>query len=66
MRVKKLIEKLEDLAAFLTLAGSDAGESVKIGKKIGSQVSISYHEGREVVYKIAFDKVDAIIKEAKR
>ena len=66
MRVKELIEKLEDLATFLTLAANDAGESVKAGKKKGSQVSISYHGGRQVVYKIVFNKVDGIIKEAKR
>jgi len=66
MRAKKLIEKLEDLATFLTLAASDAGKSIQTSKKIGNQVAISYHEGREVVYKIAFNKVDGLIKEAKR
>jgi len=66
MRARELIEKLEDLATFFTLAASDAGESVKAAKKKGSQISISYHEGRRVVYKIAFNKVDSLIKEAKR
>jgi len=66
MRVTELIEKLEDLATFFTLAASDAGESVKAAKKKGNQISISYQEGRKIVFKIAFNKVDAIIKEAKR
>ena len=66
MRVKELIEKLEDLATFFTLSASDAGESVKAAKKKGNQSSISYYGGREVAFKIAFNKVDGIIKEAKR
>ena len=66
MRVKELIEKLEDLATFLTLAQNDAGESAKTAKNMENPVGINYHEGKQAAYKTVFNKVDAIIKEVKR
>lgn len=66
MRVKKLIEKLEDLATYLTLAASDA-EVKKNESRLGERfTTASIWEGRQIASKHAFEKVDALIKEAKR
>lgn len=66
MRAKQLIEKLEDLATFLTLARNDAGKA-KEEMKEKERFNMSEHwGGREEAYRIAFNKVDGIIQEAKR
>lgn len=65
MTKPKLIEKLEDLATFLTLKTSDASKRRKESKTILSLESLAFWEGREDAYKTAFNKVDALIKEAK-
>ena len=67
MRVKKLIEKLEDMATFLTLAANDAeGEQYKESHIDDTGRLAAFAEGRKVAYNNAFVKVDKIIKEAKR
>ncbi len=65
MRAKKLIERLENLATFLTLKASDAKKRSNESKTISSMESRAFWEGREDAYRVAFNKVDAIIKEAK-
>ncbi len=65
MRVKKLIEKLEDLATFFTLAASDAEVKKNENSLMENFTTASIWEGREIANKYAFEKVDALIKEAK-
>ncbi len=65
MTKPKLIEKLEDLATFLTLASNDAGKAKDRAKSIKNSLDSDYWRGREQAYKLAFDKLDGIIKEAK-
>ena len=66
MRAKQLIEKLEDLATYLTLAANDAGKEVTVAEKKVDFQGASFCNGKETAYKTAFNKVDSIIKEAKR
>ena len=66
MKKKELIEKLEDLATYFTLAASDAGKDAKRAKDIANFQGACFREGRETAYKTAFNKVDSLIKEAKR
>lgn len=66
MRTKKLIEKLEDLATFFTLASNDANkEAIKKAKK-GATGDALVYEGAASAYNTAFVKVDKLINEAKR
>ena len=65
MTKPKLIEKLEDLASFFTLASRDANmESIK-KRKMGASGDALVEEGAAGAYHIAFVKVDKLIKEAK-
>ena len=66
MRAKQLIEKLEDLATFFTLVASNADKRRKESKTIMSAESLAFWEGKEQAYKTAFNKIDGILKEAKR
>lgn len=66
MEKKELIEKLEDLATFLTLAASNAGEEATTARKNRDSIQTSFCVGRKGAFDIAFIKVDGIIKEAKR
>lgn len=66
MKAKQLIEKLEDLATFFTLAASNAGEEAKKTEKKGDLGDSYFHEGEAATNKIAFEKVDKLIKEAKK
>lgn len=65
MRAKKLIEKLDDLATFLTLSQNDAGKREKEEEKKENRGLTSYWAGRESAFNVAFLKVDGLIKEAK-
>ena len=62
MRAKKLIEKLEDLATFLALASAEANHE----QHKDSNLYVSFHKGEKKAYNVAFNKVDGLIKEAKR
>lgn len=66
MRVKQLIEKLEDLATYFTLAASDAMVKKNESWLRRDYTTASIWEGRAIASKHAFEKVDALIKEAKR
>lgn len=66
MRVKKLIEKLEDLATFFTLEANDSAEQAKKSERKGQTGDTHFHEGTAAANKIAFIKLDKLIKEAKR
>lgn len=66
MRAKQLIEKLEDLATFFTLAASDATAKSNESLLRQNYTAASIWEGRAIASKHAFEKVDALIKEAKR
>ena len=66
MRVKKLIEKLEDLATFFTLAASDEGKEATTARKNRDSIHTSFCVGRKGAFDVAFKKVDGILKEAKR
>lgn len=67
MRAKQLIEKLEDLATYFTLAASDADkEQHKESRIEPSGRTAAFYEGKKVAYTAAFNKVDGLIKEAKR
>ena len=67
MRAKKLIEKLALLATYLTLAASDAEkEQYKENRIDKSGRLAAFYEGRANAYNTAFNKVDDIIKEAKK
>lgn len=61
MRAKQLIEKLEDLATFLTLAAAEANHEQP--KDAGFYAD--FHKGEKKAYNIAYEKLDRIIKEAK-
>jgi hypothetical protein len=67
MRAKQLLEKLNDLATYLTLAANDAeGEQYKESRLCATGGSLAaFAEGRKVAYNNAFVKVGKIIKEAK-
>ncbi len=65
MRVKKLIEKLEDLATFFSLAAADAGEHKEASHLRGEYTAGAIWEGRQVANREAYNKVDKIIGEAK-
>ncbi len=65
MKKRELIEKLEDLATYFTLAASDAEERKKIAEiKVDFQ-GASLAAGRKVAYNNAFQKLHRIIKEVK-
>lgn len=66
MQKKKLIEKLEDLATFLTLAANDAGKESIAAKRKGQIADAHICDGEAIAYNIAFVKIDKIIREAKR
>lgn len=66
MKNKKLIERLEDLAAFFTLAAKDVGQKAMVMKVKGNIRTISFCEGKETAFNIASAKIDAILKEAKK
>ena len=67
MRAKQLLEKLNDLATYLTLAANDAeGEQYKETRLDDTGRLAAFAEGRKVAYNNVFVKVDKIIKEAKR
>lgn len=63
---KELIEQLELLATFFTLAGSDAGEQARKAKAGGASKMASFCAGREAAYGVAFLKIDTILKVAKK
>ncbi len=65
MRAKKLIEKLEDLATYLTLAASDASELKEAAEKKVDFQGASFSRGRKVAYNNAFQRLHRLIKEAK-
>ena len=65
MEKKKLIEKLEDLATFFTLAALDA-EGKQKKQPLYQNPTRAYYEGKQEAHNIAFNKVEQIIKEAKR
>jgi len=62
MEKKKLIEKLEDLATFLTLAAAEANHE----QPKDSNLYADFHKGEKKAYNAAFEKLDKIIKEAKK
>ncbi len=62
MRAKQLLEKLNDLATFLALASAEADHEQ--GKDFN--LYADFHKGEKKAYNIAFNKVDGIIKEAKK
>lgn len=67
MRAKQMLEKLEDLATYFTLAASDADkEQYKESRLDASGRLAAFYEGKANAYNTAFKKVDAIIKEAKQ
>lgn len=69
MRAKQILEKLQLLATYFTLAASDAGkEQNKQFVLADSEDNIltSFYKGKRQAYNTAFKKVDAIIKEAKQ
>ncbi len=66
MRAKKLIEKLEDLATFFSLAAADAGKHKEESLLKENYTAVSIWEGRQIAYREAYNKVDKIIGEAKR
>ena len=67
MRAKQLLEKLNDLATYLTLAAKDAAaEQYKETRIESGGYWASYHEGEQSAFKAAFNKVDKLIKEATR
>jgi len=65
MRTKKLIEKLEDLATFLTLAANDAKKQASDAGNRGDMTECTLRESEAEAYEKTFKKVDGIIKEAK-
>lgn len=62
---KELIEKLEGLATFFTLAASNAERETNAARKAGSVKRTSFCAGRQTAYNVAFAKTTHIIKEAK-
>lgn len=56
MEKKKLIEKLEDLATFLTLAANDEGENATKARKDRDSIQTSFCVGRKGAFEIAFSK----------
>jgi hypothetical protein len=67
MRTKQLIEKLELLATYFTLAANDAGnEQYKESRLDSSGRLASFFEGKQSAFLTAFNKLDALIKEVKR
>lgn len=60
MRVKELIGKLEGLSGFL--AGLYAEANHEQNKDFN--LYASFHKGEKKAYKIAYEKLDKIIKEA--
>jgi hypothetical protein len=68
MEKKELIEKLEDLATFFTLAASNAEKEQKKESELGHDDSriAAYYEGRKAAFDDAFLKMDRILKEAKK
>lgn len=65
MTKKKLIEKLGDLATFLTLATTDMNKKAKEEHAKDRFADGYVNEGMANAYETAFKKVDGIIKEAK-
>ena len=61
MNIKQLIEKLEDLATFLVLAAAEANHE----QPKDNNLYADFHKGEQKAYNAAFNKLDAIIKEAK-
>lgn len=66
MKKQKLIEKLEDLASFLTLSQSSAEAQARDAQGMGSVKRASFCSGRGKAYGIVFLKLDGILKEVKR
>lgn len=67
MKKKELIEKLEDLATFLTLAASNADkEQHKESRIEPSGRMAAFHEGKKIAFETAYNKIDRILKEAKK
>ena len=64
---KELIEKLEGLATFFTMASSDAGGQAELAKlaKVNTKLA-SFPSGRELASNVAFLKLDTILKEARK
>lgn len=65
MKKQELIEKLEDLATFFTLAALDAEEKQK-KRPLYQDPKRAYYEGKQEAHNIAFNKVEQILKEAKK
>lgn len=67
MRAKKMLEKLVDLATFFTLAADNASnEAYKESRLQPHGGHAVFYEGKANAFNTAFNKVDGIIKEAKR
>lgn len=65
--MKELIEKLEDLATFFTLAASNAEKlQYKESRIEPSGRAAAFYEGKSKAYSAAFDKLDKILKEVKK
>ena len=66
MRAKEMLEKLEGLATYFTLAASHAGKEATTARKHRDSLQTSFCVGRKGAFDIAFNKVDGIIKEVKQ
>ncbi|MCK4785190.1 MAG: hypothetical protein KAV87_15680 [Desulfobacteraceae bacterium] len=62
MEKKKLIENLEDLATFLVLASAEANHE----KPKDGGLYADFHKGEQKAYNAAYEKVDKILREAKK
>jgi hypothetical protein len=62
MIIKTLIEKMEDLATFLSLAAAKANHE----QHKDSGLYADFHKGEKKAYNAAFEKIDMILQEAKR
>jgi hypothetical protein len=64
--MKDLIEKLEDLATFFTLAASKTAEEQYKESRLDSSGRLAaFYEGKNNAFETAFKKIDKIIKEVK-
>lgn len=64
---KELIEKLEDLATFFTLAANNAGKKQYKESRLESTGRVAaFYEGKKAAFHTAFNKIDKILKEAKQ
>lgn len=66
MRAKKLIEKMEDLATFFVVARDHAYKQAEEQNKKKNITLARHWAGRASANLIAFNKLDVLIKEAKR